>query len=92
MVKTTTGKDTLKISLRLTGRLLESVKETQDLLGLQDETATARYLVTRGMEAISEKLRAKRLFDRMEAQVSPQEVFGFMQDRGLLDEEHPAEK
>lgn len=87
---TTTGVETLRIGIRLTGRLLETIRETQELLGLHDEPATVRYLMTRGMEAMSEKLRAKRLFDRMQAQFSPQEVFGFMQEKGLLDDEKGA--
>ena len=79
--------ESLKFGMRLTGKLLETVRETQELLGLQDETSTVRYLMIRGMEATSDKLRAKRLFDRMETQFSPQEVFGFMQERGLVDPE-----
>lgn len=79
--------ESIRVGIRLTGRLLDTIRETQELLGLHDEPATVRYLMTRGMEAMSEKLRAKRLFDRMQAQFTPQEVFSFMQEKGLLDAE-----
>lgn len=53
---------------------LAKLQEVRDLLSLNDEATTIRYLVARGMEAMNAQLLAARMAKRLEAQYSPQEV------------------
>ena len=56
------------------GAELAKLQEVRDLLSLNDEPTTIRYLVSRGMEAMNGQLLAARMAKRLEAQYSPQEV------------------
>jgi hypothetical protein len=61
---------------------LENLRECMALLRLNDEAAAVRYLVSRGMEAMSTQLATRRLMQRMEAQYSPQQVLPLLQEMG----------
>lgn len=80
-------KDAIRVGLRLSGPLLASIREVRDLVGAADEAAAARYLVSRGIEAMADKIRAKKLLDKVEAQYSPQEMLSFMQENGYVPAE-----
>lgn len=56
------------------GEQLENLREIMALLRLNEESDAIRYLVHRGMEALSEKLANERMRRRMEAQFSPQQM------------------
>lgn len=62
------------VNMSWSGNELERLQEARDLLHLNDEPSAIRYLVTRGMEALTPQLAAARLLRKMEVQYSPQEV------------------
>ena len=80
------AQESIRIGLRLSGALLEGTRDVRDMCGLNDETAAARYLVSRGLEALSNQLRAKRLMDKMEEHYTPQQMLDFMRSRGIVPE------
>jgi hypothetical protein len=62
---------------------LENLRECQDLLRLNGEAETIRYLVSRGMEAMSGPLQTRRLFKKMEGMYSPTEMLPLFEKMGV---------
>ena len=62
------------LNMSWTGEELFRLQEARDLLRLNDEAAAVRYLVTRGLEAMTGQLASARMLRKLETQYSPQEV------------------
>lgn len=71
--------DTLRVNMAWKGQELANLQECAELLRLNDEATTIRYLVARGVEAMATQLHSRRMFARLEKQFSPQELLPFMQ-------------
>ena len=71
--------EVVRVNMAWRGDELANLRECQALLRLNDEAATVRYLVARGMEAMSASLGARRLALKMESQYSPQELLPFFE-------------
>lgn len=75
--------ETLRVNMAWKGDELANLRECQALLRLNDEASTVRYLVARGMEAMSPALGNRRLVAKMEAQYSPQEMLPLFEKMGI---------
>jgi len=64
--------------MRLHGAELAQIREVCELLSLNAEVDGCRYLMQRGLEAISPQLGTRRLQRKMEQNFSPQELLPFM--------------
>jgi hypothetical protein len=73
------AKELVRCTLRLSGPELSQVREVQDLLSLNTELDATRYLMQRGLEAISAHLGTRRMLRKMESAYSPQEMLPFME-------------
>lgn len=69
----------MRLNLRASGDFLERLREVRELCSLDSESAAARYLINRGLEAMTAQLQTLRLYRKMEAQFSPQELLPFME-------------
>ena len=77
----------VRVNMVWRGDELANLRECMALLRLNDEAATVRYLVGRGMEAMSSPLAARRLFNRMESQYSPQQLLPLIEQMGIKPNE-----
>jgi hypothetical protein len=73
------AKELVRCTLRLSGPELSQVREVRDLLSLNTELDATRYLMQRGLEAMSAQLGSMRMLRKMEASYSPQEMLPFME-------------
>jgi len=64
--------------MRLHGAELAQIREVCELLSLNAEVDGCRYLMHRGLEALSPQLGARRMQRKMEQNFSPQEMLPFM--------------
>ena len=64
--------------MRLHGAELAQIREVCELLSLNAEVDGCRYLMQRGLEALSPQLGARRMQRKMERNFSPQEMLPFM--------------
>ena len=71
-----------RVNMVWKGDELANLRECQALLRLNDEAATVRYLVSRGMEAMSSQLGIRRMMTKMEVQYSPQEMLPLIEKMG----------
>jgi hypothetical protein len=72
-----------RVNMLWTGNELANLRECQQLLHLNDEAAAIRYLVARGMEALTGPLSLRRMFTKMEAQYAPQELLPLFEKMGV---------
>lgn len=73
------AKELVRCTMRLSGAELTQVREVRDLLSLNAEVDACRYLMQRGLEALSGALANRRLMKKMETTFSPQEMLPFME-------------
>jgi len=78
-------KQLVRCTMRLHGAELAQIREVCELLSLNAEVDGCRYLMQRGLEALSPQLGARRMqrkmeqtFSKMEQTFSPQEMLPFM--------------
>lgn len=81
------NRDEIRVNLRCSGAFLRNLRETMELVGLNGEAEAARYLITRGAEALSQQLNGMKMFRRVEQQLAPQELLPFMRQAGWLEDE-----
>ena len=80
---TKTASVSARVNMVWRGDELSNLRECMALLRLNDEAATVRYLVGRGMEAMATPLAARRMFSKLEAQYSPQQMLPILQEMGV---------
>jgi len=71
-------KQLVRCTMRLHGAELAQIREVCELLSLNAEVDGCRYLMQRGLEALSPLLGARRMQRKMEQNFSPQEMLPFM--------------
>lgn len=79
-------KQLVRCTMRLHGAELAQIREVCELLSLNAEVDGCRYLMQRGLEALSPQLGARRMQRKMEQNFSPQEMLPFMKQ--LVNEGH----
>lgn len=79
-------KEIVRVAFRLHGPELEQVREVREMLSLNSELDAARYLMQRGLEAMTATLSSRRTHAHMMKQVSTEAIMKTMMDGGLLTE------
>lgn len=65
---------------------LANLRECKDLLRLNGEAETVRYLVTRGMEAMAGALQSRRFILKAEQQFTPQQMLPLFEKLGIKED------
>lgn len=71
-------KEVVRVTFRLHGPELEQVREVREMLSLNSELDAARYLMQRGLEAMSSTLASRRASSNMAAQINPDAIMNGM--------------
>lgn len=71
--------DVVRVHMAWKGAELASIQEVRDLVSLNDEASTIRYLVTRGIEAMTPQLANRRMIRKLESQYTPQQMMPFIE-------------
>lgn len=77
------GKEIVRVTFRFHGPELEQVREVRDMLSLNSEVDAARYLMQRGLEAMTPVLTSRRAQAKMAQGVSAEQVIGAMAQKGF---------
>lgn len=77
-------KEVVRIAFRLHGPELESVREVREMLSLNSELDATRYLMQRGLEAMSATLASRKASRNMAAQVNAEALFKAALEAGLV--------
>lgn len=80
-------KEIVRVTFRLHGPELEQMREVRDMLSLNSELDAARYLMQRGLEAMTPTLSSRRTHAHMAKQVSTEAILKTMMDGGVFKEE-----
>ena len=86
-IDSSTDKEVVRVTFRLHGPELEQVREVREMLSLNSELDAARYLMQRGMEALSASLASRKASRNMAAQVSTDAIVKAMVAAGFTPEE-----
>ena len=78
------SKEVVRVTFRLHGPELAQIREVRDMLSLNSELDAARYLMQRGLEAITPTLSSRRTHAHMAKQVSTEAIMKSLMDGGLL--------
>lgn len=80
-------KEVVRVSFRLHGPELEQVREVREMLSLNSELDAARYLMQRGLEAMTPTLSSRRTHAHMAKQISTEAIVQTMFDKGFVPDE-----
>lgn len=80
-------KELIRVTFRLHGPELEQVREVRDMLSLNSELDAARYLMQRGLEAMTATLSSRRTHAHMMKQVTTEAMIETMMSKGFTPEE-----
>jgi hypothetical protein len=80
---TNAAKEIVRVTFRFHGPELEQIREVRDMLSLNSEVDAARYLMLRGLEAITATLTSRRVQGQMQAKVNPEEMIKQMVAMGF---------
>ena len=79
-------KEIVRATFRLHGPELDQVREVRDMLSLNSELDAARYLMQRGLEAMSATLASRKASKNMAAQVTSAAIVEAMVAAGFSPE------
>jgi hypothetical protein len=80
------SKEIVRVTFRFHGPELEQIREVRDMLSLNTEVDAARYLMQRGLEAISATLTSRRVQTKMASQVTTEAICKTMMGLGFTPE------
>lgn len=80
-------KEVVRVTFRLHGPELEQVREVRDMLSLNTELDAARYLMQRGLEAMSATLASRKATRSMAAMVNSDAIVQAMVKAGFTPQE-----
>lgn len=83
------SKEIIRVTFRFHGPELEQVREVRDMLSLNSEADAARYLIQRGLEAITATLTSRRVQTNMAKMVNPEVIVKTMMGMGVFEEKKP---
>ena len=78
-----TEKEVVRITFRLHGPELAQMREVQEMLSLNSELDAARYIMQRGLEAMTPILTSRRSQTQMAQGVSPENIVAAMKSVGF---------
>lgn len=78
------SKEIVRVTFRLHGPELEQIREVRDMLSLNAELDAARYLMQRGLEAMTPILTSRRSQNKMAQGVSADQIMAAMESSGML--------
>jgi hypothetical protein len=76
-------KETIRVTFRFHGAELEQIREVRDMLSLNSEVDAARYLMQRGLEAMTSSLTSRRVQSKMGQQVNAEQLIKQMVSMGF---------
>ncbi|HVU17430.1 MAG TPA: hypothetical protein VHD32_10915 [Candidatus Didemnitutus sp.] len=79
-------KELIRVTFRLHGPELEQIREVQEMLSLNSELDAARYLMQRGLEAMSATLASRKATKHMQSQVNTEAIVREMVKAGFTPE------
>lgn len=77
------AKEVVRVTFRFHGAELGQIREVRDMLSLNSEVDAARYLMQRGLEAITATLTSRRVQGQMSQQVNLEEIMKKMLPKGF---------
>ena len=77
-------KTVVRVAFRLHGPELEQIREVREMLSLNSELDAARYLMQRGLEALTPTLSSRRTHAHMAKQMTPEAIVQTMFDKGFV--------
>jgi hypothetical protein len=80
-------KELVRIAFRLHGPELDQVREVREMLSLNTELDAVRYLMQRGLEAMTATLSSRRTHAHMMKQVNTEVIVQTMLDKGFVPDE-----
>jgi hypothetical protein len=80
------SKEIVRVTFRFHGPELEQIREVRDMLSLNTEVDAARYLMQRGLEAMTSSLTSRRVQSKMGQGVNPEEIIKKMIEMGFTPE------
>lgn len=84
-----TSKEIVRVTFRFHGPELEQIREVRDMFSMNTEVDAARYLMQRGLEAMTATLTSRRVQSTMGQQINMAEMVKQMKAAGFLDEPKP---
>ncbi len=80
------SKEIVRVTFRFHGPELAQIREVRDMFSMNTEVDAARYLMQRGLEAMTATLTSRRVQGTMGQQVNMAEMVKQMKAAGLFDE------
>jgi hypothetical protein len=77
------AKEIIRVTFRLHGPELAQVRDVREMLSLNSELDAARYLMQRGLEAMTPILSSRRSQEKMAQGVSADKVFAALKTSGI---------
>lgn len=77
------SKEIVRVTFRFHGPELEQIREVRDMLSLNTEVDAARYLMQRGLEAMTSSLVSRRVQSKMGQQVNAEQLIKQMVELGF---------
>src|ERR1022692_1241594 len=78
-------KEIVRVAFRFHGPELEKIREIRDMLNLNSEVDAARYLMQRGLEAMTPTLMSRRVQVQMAKQANPEEILKKLAEQGIYE-------
>ena len=81
------AKEIVRATLRFHGPELQQIREVRDMLSLNTEIDAARFLMQRGLEAMTPVLGTRRLQEKVAAAATAEQIVGAMLSAGYVPDE-----
>lgn len=81
------AKEVLRVTFRFHGPELGQIREVRDMLSLNTEVDAARYLMQRGLEAMTATLTSRRVQTKMTSGINAESMVAAMKAAGFAPEE-----
>jgi hypothetical protein len=85
------SKEIVRVTFRFHGPELGQIREVRDMLSLNTEVDAARYLMQRGLEAMTATLTSRRVQGQMTNKINPEEMIKQMVAMGFGPGNDPSE-
>lgn len=79
--------DLVRVTFRFHGPELQQIREVRDMLSLNSEVDAARYLMQRGLEAMTATLTSRRAQTQMAGQINAENIVKLMTEKLTAQEE-----
>jgi hypothetical protein len=83
-------KEVVRATFSFHGAELAQIREVRDMLSLNSELDAARYLMQRGLEALTPVLTSRRTQTEMAAKVTPEALVQTMMGSGVFNDDQNA--